>query len=160
MLGEHVAGHAEMPFRTTSARRSSRRSGLALDPSGHPGAGMHGSLEDVLALGRELLSPRLVAAETHEEMVSVQFPGLDGVLPDFGRFRPLDWGLGVELEGDEGGALVGHPDVAEDVRPLRRQRDVPLGRPRPPHRVRGADDPALRRLGEGGVAAALRRGPP
>ena len=26
-------------------------------------------------------------------------PGLDGVLPDFGRFTPLDWGLGVELKG-------------------------------------------------------------
>ena len=81
--------------------------GLALDPSGHPGAGMHGSLEDVLALGRELLSPRLVAAETHEEMVSIQFPGLDGVLPDFGRFRPLDWGLGVELKGAKEGHWSG-----------------------------------------------------
>ena len=30
-------------------------------------------------------------------MVSVQFPGLAGVLPDYGRFDPLDWGLGVQL---------------------------------------------------------------
>jgi CubicO group peptidase (beta-lactamase class C family) len=30
-------------------------------------------------------------------MVSVQFPGLSGVLPDYGRFDPLDWGLGVQL---------------------------------------------------------------
>ena len=72
--------------------------GLSLDPSGHPGAGMRASLDDVLALGRELLAPALVAPETHAEMVSVQFPGLDGVLPDFGRFSPLDWGLGVELK--------------------------------------------------------------
>jgi CubicO group peptidase (beta-lactamase class C family) len=34
-------------------------------------------------------------------MVSVQFPGLDGVLPDYGRFTPLDWGLGVELKGEK-----------------------------------------------------------
>ena len=27
----------------------------------------------------------------------VQFPGLSGVLPDHGRFDPLDWGLGVQL---------------------------------------------------------------
>jgi CubicO group peptidase (beta-lactamase class C family) len=27
----------------------------------------------------------------------VQFPGLAGVLPDFGRFDPNDWGLGFEL---------------------------------------------------------------
>jgi CubicO group peptidase (beta-lactamase class C family) len=30
-------------------------------------------------------------------MTSVQFPGLNGVLPDVGRFDPNDWGLGVEL---------------------------------------------------------------
>ena len=40
-------------------------------------------------------------------MVAVQFPGLDGVLPDFGRFSPLDWGLGVELKDEQAGALVG-----------------------------------------------------
>ena len=62
---------------------------------------MHGSLDDVLALGRELLTPRLVAPETLAEMTSVQFPGLEGVLPDFGRYSPLDWGLGVELKGDK-----------------------------------------------------------
>ena len=62
-----------------------------------PGSGMRASLEDVLALGRELLSPRLVAPETRDEMTSVQFPGLSGVLPDHGRFDPLDWGLGVQL---------------------------------------------------------------
>ena len=26
-----------------------------------------------------------------------QFPSLSGVLPDYGRFDPLDWGLGVQL---------------------------------------------------------------
>jgi len=29
--------------------------------------------------------------------VSVQFPGLKGVLPGFGRMEPNDWGLGFEL---------------------------------------------------------------
>jgi CubicO group peptidase (beta-lactamase class C family) len=74
---------------------------LALDPAGHPGAGMHGSLDDVLTLGRELLAPRLVTKETLAEMVSIQFPGLDGVLPDFGRYSPLDWGLGVEIKASK-----------------------------------------------------------
>src|SRR5512134_991447 len=70
---------------------------IGLDPNGDPGSGMHASLDDVLALGRELLRPRLVAPETRDEMTSVQFPGLSGVLPDHGRFDPLDWGLGVQL---------------------------------------------------------------
>ena len=130
VLGEHVAAAAEMPFAEYVRAAVVEPLGLGLDPSGHPGAGMHGSLDDVLAVGRELLAPRLVAPETRDEMVGVQFPGLDGVLPDFGRFSPLDWGLGVELKGDEGGPLVGHPHLARDVRPLRRQRDVPVGRSR------------------------------
>ena len=40
-------------------------------------------------------------------MVAVQFPGLDGVLPDFGRFSPLDWGLGVELKTTKQGHWTG-----------------------------------------------------
>jgi CubicO group peptidase (beta-lactamase class C family) len=40
-------------------------------------------------------------------MVAVQFPGLDGVLPDFGRFSPLDWGLGGELKGAKEGHWSG-----------------------------------------------------
>jgi CubicO group peptidase (beta-lactamase class C family) len=101
VLGEHLARRAEMPFPDYVRAAVVEPLGLALDPSGHPGAGMHGSLDDVLALGRELLAPRAVAAETHAEMVRVQFPGLDGVLPDYGRFSPLDWGLGVELKGEK-----------------------------------------------------------
>lgn len=107
VLGEHVAGLAEMPFADYVHEAVVAPLAIGLDPSGHPGAGMHGSLEDVLAVGRELLLPRLVASETHDEMVSVQFPSLDGVLPDFGRFRPLDWGLGVELKGSKAGHWSG-----------------------------------------------------
>ena len=98
VLGEHVAGRAEMPFAEYVGAAVVEPLGLGLDPTGHPGSDMHASVEDVLAIGRELLAPRLVAGETHQEMVSVQFPGLDGVLPDYGRYSPLDWGLGVELK--------------------------------------------------------------
>ena len=107
VLGEHVGTAAEMPFAEYVRAAVVEPLGLDLDPGGHPGAGMHGSLDDVLAIGRELLTPRLVAAETHEEMVAVQFPDLDGVLPDFGRFSPLDWGLGVEIKGAKAGHWSG-----------------------------------------------------
>jgi CubicO group peptidase (beta-lactamase class C family) len=99
VLGAHVAERAEMSFADYVRAAVVEPLGLGLDPSGHPGAGMRGSLDDLLALARELLAPRLVADETHDEMVRVQFPGLDGVLPEYGRFSPLDWGLGVELKG-------------------------------------------------------------
>jgi CubicO group peptidase (beta-lactamase class C family) len=99
VLGKHLAERAEMQFAEYVRAAVCEPLGLTLDPDGHPGAGMHACLDDVLALGRELLAPALVAPETHAEMTSVQFPGLDGVLPEYGRFSPLDWGLGVELKG-------------------------------------------------------------
>jgi CubicO group peptidase (beta-lactamase class C family) len=99
VLGKHLAERAEMRFAEYVRAAVCEPLGLTLDPDGHPGAGMHACLDDVLALGRELLAPALVAPETHAEMTSVQFPGLDGVLPEYGRFSPLDWGLGVELKG-------------------------------------------------------------
>src|SRR5579884_1273117 len=51
----------------------------------------------VAARAEELRAPRRVAAETLAEAATVQFPGLDGVLPGFGRQSPNDWGLGFEL---------------------------------------------------------------
>lgn len=97
VLGGHLAERAEIASPDYVRAAVCEPLGLALDPRGDPGSGMHGSLDDVLAVGRELLSPRVVARETLDEMTRVQFPGLSGVLPDFGRFDPLDWGLGVQL---------------------------------------------------------------
>lgn len=101
VLGAHVAARAEMPFADYVRAAVCAPLGLSLDPSGHPGADMRAHLADVLALGRELLRPTLIAPETHAEMTTVQFPGLDGVLPEFGRFSPMDWGLGVEIKGSK-----------------------------------------------------------
>jgi CubicO group peptidase (beta-lactamase class C family) len=50
------------------------------------------------AFGRELFAPTLVARETLDEATNVQFPGLSGVLPGFGRSERNDWGLGFELK--------------------------------------------------------------
>jgi CubicO group peptidase (beta-lactamase class C family) len=97
VLGDHVAEHADMPFSEYVRVGVVAPLGIALDPAGDPAAGMHASLDAVLALGRELQWPRLLAEETRDEMVAVQFPGLDGVLPEHGRFSPLDWGLGVQI---------------------------------------------------------------
>jgi CubicO group peptidase (beta-lactamase class C family) len=66
---------------------------------GSVAAHVHANLDDVERFARELLRPTLIAADTYREMVSVQFPDLAGVLPGFGRFTPLPWGLGVEIKG-------------------------------------------------------------
>src|SRR6185295_15496604 len=57
--------------------------------------------DDLAAVARELLSPTLVAAETVRAASTVAFPGLDGVLPGFGRQSPNDWGLGLEIRGSK-----------------------------------------------------------
>ncbi len=52
---------------------------------------------DLAAFAGELLRPSTVSAQLHAEATSVQFPGLDGVLPGYGVQRPNDWGLGFEI---------------------------------------------------------------
>ena len=64
---------------------------------GSPASAYVGPLDDLLALGRELLEPTLIAQETLDEATTVQFPGLAGVLPGWGRQEPNDWGLAFEL---------------------------------------------------------------
>ena len=65
--------------------------------AGSAAAGVEAGLGELLVVARELLEPSRLARETLDEAVSLQFPGLVGVLPGFGRFEPNDWGLGVEL---------------------------------------------------------------
>jgi CubicO group peptidase (beta-lactamase class C family) len=88
---------AEMPFAEYFADAVVRPLRLRGSLQGSPAHGYRGPLEDLLALGRELLAPTLVAPETLEEATSVQFPGLSGVLPGLGRMEPNDWGLTFEL---------------------------------------------------------------
>jgi CubicO group peptidase (beta-lactamase class C family) len=97
ILGAHLEERAETAFAEYVHAAVCEPLAIGLDPGDDPAAGMRASLTDVLALARELLAPRLVADETWAEMTAVQFPGLTGVLPDWGRFEPLDWGLGVQL---------------------------------------------------------------
>jgi CubicO group peptidase (beta-lactamase class C family) len=97
MLAEHLATRAEMPVAEYIAGAVLHPLGMGSELRGSAAAGMHGSLEDLLRLAQEAQSPTLVAAETLNEATDVVFPGLDGVLPDFGRQTPNDWGLGFEL---------------------------------------------------------------
>nr|WP_208411132.1 serine hydrolase domain-containing protein [Mycolicibacterium fluoranthenivorans] len=61
------------------------------------GYGGRSTVADLAVFARELLRPALVSAAMHEAAVTVQFPGLAGVLPGFGSQRPNDWGLGFEI---------------------------------------------------------------
>jgi len=94
---ELVAERAGMPFADYFRSAVAQPLGLAGSLVGSPAWGYRGPLDDLLALGRELLAPTLLASETLAEAASVQFPGLAGVLPGWGRMEPNDWGLAFEL---------------------------------------------------------------
>jgi CubicO group peptidase (beta-lactamase class C family) len=103
LLGDLVATRVGLPleqyldlevFRPLEMTRTSLGG-----PAGH---GVHGTLEDLLRFARELLAPTLLEPELLTEATTVAFPGLDGVVPGFGRFTPNDWGLGFELKGTKG----------------------------------------------------------
>jgi CubicO group peptidase (beta-lactamase class C family) len=96
-LAAHLAERAEMPFDEYLAAGVLRPLGMSADLRGSAASELHGTLDDLVLFARELQRPTLVAPETLAEATSVQFAGLAGVLPDFGRFDPLDWGLGFEL---------------------------------------------------------------
>jgi CubicO group peptidase (beta-lactamase class C family) len=97
VLAETIAAEAEMPFEEYLRKAVLAPLGMQAQLRGSAGAGLKGSLDDLVRLMSELLAPTLVAPETFEEATSVQFPGLAGVIPDIGRFDPNDWGLGFEL---------------------------------------------------------------
>jgi CubicO group peptidase (beta-lactamase class C family) len=61
------------------------------------GFGATSTVADLAAFVGDLLCPATVSAQMHAEATTVQFPGLDGVLPGYGVQRPNDWGLGFEI---------------------------------------------------------------
>jgi len=98
-LAEHVAARTEIAF--PEYLRAAVLAPLGLDAmlEGDAAGGIVGTLGDMLRFGQEALAPTLLAPETLAEATRPQFPGLDGVLPGFGRQSPNDWGLGFELRG-------------------------------------------------------------
>jgi CubicO group peptidase (beta-lactamase class C family) len=100
-LADHIAERADMPFGDYLDAGVLQPLGMQAELRGSPAADLYGSLDDLVILARELQRPTLVAPETLAEATTVQFPGLAGVLPDFGRFDPNDWGLGFELRDEK-----------------------------------------------------------
>jgi len=100
-LADHVATRAEMPFGEYLTTGVLEPLAMQAELRGSPASELFGSLDDLLLLASELQRPTLVAPETLAEATTVQFPGLAGVLPDFGRWDPNDWGLGFELRDEK-----------------------------------------------------------
>ena len=97
-----------------------------------------------LLFASELQRPTLVAAETLAEATTVQFPGLAGVLPDFGRFDPNDWGLGFELRDGKSPHWTGTRNSPRTFGHFGGERHLPLGRSRSGPRARRPHRPRVR----------------
>ena len=138
--------------RTRSSRRL-RAARARPRSSRRPGSGMHGSLDDVLALGRELLEPTVVAGETLAEMRSVQFPASSACFRTSGVSTRSIWGLGVQLNTSKP-SWMGTRTSARTFGHFGRSR-TSCGSIRLPALPAPRSRTAVRRLGNGGSAAPL-----
>jgi CubicO group peptidase (beta-lactamase class C family) len=99
-LGDLVAARTGLAFERYLDAEVFAPLGMARTHLGGPaGHGVHGPLEDLLRFARELLAPTLLPEAVLATATEVAFPGLDGVVPGFGRQTPNDWGLGFERKG-------------------------------------------------------------
>lgn len=66
-----------------------------------PAYAVFSTVDDLSRFAVELLRPRLISSDTARDAVTPQWPGLAGVIPGLGTFRPNPWGLGIEIRGDK-----------------------------------------------------------
>lgn len=102
LLGALVADRVGRPFAEhldLEVLQPLGMSDTSLD--GSPAHAANSTVTNLLAFARELLDPTLLDADLHAVATTVAFPGLDGVLPGYGRQSPNDWGLGLEIRADK-----------------------------------------------------------
>lgn len=101
VLGRTVERESEIEFGEYLADAVSRPLGMKatrLDGGAEAaGFGATSTVADLSAFAGDLLRPATVSEQLHADATTVQFPGLDGVLPGYGVQRPNDWGLGFEI---------------------------------------------------------------
>jgi CubicO group peptidase (beta-lactamase class C family) len=98
VLGETIAAATGMPFAEYLHEAVFEPLGMTASRlDGSPAADAVSSCADLTRYVAELQDPTLVHPDTLAEATEVAFPGIDGILPGFGRQRPNDWGLGWEI---------------------------------------------------------------
>lgn len=101
-LADHLAKVTDIPFPEYLRQAVLEPLGMtATELSGSPAWAGTSSVADMIRFAAELQSPRLLPPESVTRATTLQFPGLDGVLPGYGRQRPNDWGLGFEIRGEK-----------------------------------------------------------
>ena len=102
ILGERLEEATGTPLETWVETTVLEPLGMAsvLIP-GSPAHSGEGSARDLSLFARELAAPRLVSSALAERARTPVLPGLDGVLPGYGRQAPNPFGLGVEVRGNK-----------------------------------------------------------
>jgi CubicO group peptidase (beta-lactamase class C family) len=96
VLGATIAHAAGIPFAEYLHQAVCEPLGMtATRLEGSPGAGGVATAADLARFAAELQAPTLT--HTLAEATVIAFPGLDGILPGYGRQKPNDWGLGFEI---------------------------------------------------------------
>ncbi len=99
-LGEVVAQRVGTDFATHLQLELLGPLGMAATSlDGSPAHAATATVNDLLAFARELLHADLLDDQLWDDLATVQFPELDGVVPGYGRQTPCPWGLGVEIRG-------------------------------------------------------------
>lgn len=98
-LAAGAAGQSAGDLLTERVLEPLGMSGARLD--GSPAHGMRSGIDDLVALGTELLDSTALLPSVVTGLSSTVFPGLPGVLPGFGRQQHNDWGLGAEIKSDK-----------------------------------------------------------
>ncbi len=98
LLARHLAERAGGPFADELDGRVLAPLGMTgTMVEGSPAHGGIGTIDDLAALGMELLTARALGPEVVAEISTVAFPGLTGILPGFGRQTDNAWGYGCEI---------------------------------------------------------------
>ncbi|MDF2257988.1 serine hydrolase domain-containing protein [Streptantibioticus ferralitis] len=98
VLADHIAKATDIPFAEYLREAVLEPLGMAsTELTDSPAWGAYSTVDDLVRFAAELLSPRLIAPQTHAEATAVAYPGLKGVLPGYGHQNPNDWGLGLEI---------------------------------------------------------------
>lgn len=98
VLGQAVAAATGIGFADYLHQAVCEPLGLAdTRLEGSPGAGAVATVADLVRFAAELQAPQLLDPRTVAEAAAVAYPGLNGLLPGYGRQQPNDWGLGVEI---------------------------------------------------------------
>ena len=102
-LADHLAAEAGMSAQSYLDEAVLRPLAMTSTDSGNRSMahGTRSTLHDLITFATELLRPTLISPSTLAEATTVQFPGLDGILPGFGAQTPNDWGLGFEIRADK-----------------------------------------------------------